>query len=186
MGAQLTMPYAFTQEDIDGIVARAKAFGAGEELNYKQGQFRLSQYEGFCADGDYPMHPVAALLINGWDGKYDLIHAVTALMEFMQGLVAQARGERNDRDVALYEAVETLKTLGTFHRRGPIWRTIQVEEVIRAGVQSIRRTDAEYRLGKESIDQEAIAAAQARREIRAQRKAENVRRSIEGKHKIRV
>jgi acyl carrier protein len=72
------IPLIFTQEDVDKIVARAKALGATDGLTHKQGHLQLSSY-----GEPYGPETLAMLIVNGWDGKYDLIYATQALIEFL-------------------------------------------------------------------------------------------------------
>lgn len=66
-----------TQEDVDEIIRRAREshYGLGEGLSYKQHHLEISMYEPQDLDA------LALLLINGWDGKYDLISAVAAALK---------------------------------------------------------------------------------------------------------
>ena len=67
-----------TQQDIDAIVKRAKELGAGDGLTHKMGQFDLRVYKS-----DNPMHSLSSLIVNAWDGKYDLIYAFQAAFEYL-------------------------------------------------------------------------------------------------------
>lgn len=71
-------PPLFTQEDVDKIVARAKELGASDGLTNKQGHLQLSSY-----GEPYGPFALAMLIVNGWDAKYDLIHAMQAVIEFV-------------------------------------------------------------------------------------------------------
>lgn len=73
-------PFTVTQEDVDKIVARAKALGAGPGLTHKQGQFSLDNYAK-----PHGIHILSMLIINAWDGKYDLIYAMQAVIEHVHG-----------------------------------------------------------------------------------------------------
>ncbi len=68
----------YSQADVDKIVARAKELGASKGLSYKQGHLRLSTYSE-----PHGAEALAMLLVNGWHGKYDLIYATQALIEFL-------------------------------------------------------------------------------------------------------
>lgn len=72
------LPRTFTQDDVDVIVARAKELGASDGLIHKQGHLQLSRYSE-----PHGALVLAMLIINGWDGKYDLICATQALIEFI-------------------------------------------------------------------------------------------------------
>lgn len=68
-----------TQKEVNGIVARAKELGAGEGLTHKQGLFQLDTY-----GKPHDLETLAHVLVNGWHGKYELIYAMQAALEFME------------------------------------------------------------------------------------------------------
>jgi hypothetical protein len=82
------------QRAVDGIVTRAKELGAGEGLIHKQGLFQLS---GYCKP--YTLEILANVLVNGWHGKYELIAAMQAGLEFIQTQSKQAVDEAYGRGV---------------------------------------------------------------------------------------
>lgn len=72
-----------TQKDVDLIVRRAKELGASEGLTYKNGLWDINSH------GNQDLEALATLLINGWHGKYDLIYAAQAALEFMESKISQ-------------------------------------------------------------------------------------------------
>ncbi len=70
----------FTQADVDSIVRRARELGSGKGCDHKSGQFNLGMYHMRS-----PEESLGYLLVNAWEGKRDLIHAVTALIEHFTG-----------------------------------------------------------------------------------------------------
>lgn len=69
-------PQPLNQVIVDEIVRRAKELGSGDGLTHKAHQFDLSIWGMGSEEAN-----LAHLLINAWDGKYDLIHAVQAALE---------------------------------------------------------------------------------------------------------
>jgi hypothetical protein len=65
-----------TQADVDEIIKRARESNYGLGLSHKQNHLQISTYEDLDA--------LALLLINGWDGKYDLISAVAAALKVVE------------------------------------------------------------------------------------------------------
>lgn len=72
------VPVTFTQADVDTVVARARELGAGPGPCFKLGHLKLSNY----AEPHGP-EILAQMIVDGWDEKWDLIHAIQALIEFM-------------------------------------------------------------------------------------------------------
>lgn len=66
------------QSAVDRIIKRAFELGNSPALTHKMGVFDLASQLGST-----PKERLAALLINAWDGKYDLIRAVQAALEVL-------------------------------------------------------------------------------------------------------
>jgi hypothetical protein len=69
-----------TQQDVDAIIAKAKAsdLGLGDGLTHKQGHNQISQH----ATPD--LKALALLLVDGYDEKYDLVSVFGAALQHVR------------------------------------------------------------------------------------------------------
>ncbi len=75
-----------TQQDVDQIIAKAKAseIGLGQGLTHKQGHNQISQY------ADHDLDALGMLLVNGYDAKYDLISVFCAALDHVYWMGSRA------------------------------------------------------------------------------------------------
>tara|TARA_R110002074_G_scaffold385855_1_gene567287 strand:+ start:695 stop:961 length:267 start_codon:yes stop_codon:yes gene_type:complete len=79
----------YTQKDVDSIVRRAKELGAEEGCTHKSGHLKLAIYAK-----PNTAAALATLIINGWHGKYDLIYATQALIEYLERTTPTPNAEK--------------------------------------------------------------------------------------------
>jgi len=64
--------------------ARASEYGLTEGLSYKQGQHSVAQYSALGDTGNPDLGALALLLVNAYDGKYDLVSVFKAALEIVE------------------------------------------------------------------------------------------------------